>query len=320
MKYVELKNNLASVQPVYLISGEDRYLCHRALETITKAVGLTMPEMNSVIMPENCAAEEIVEACNIYPFADTKRLVVIKEFDSKAASALKAISNYLASPMQSTVLVFFNPTSDTFFKTIKGKLCHIDCAKLDLAAIKTYVSGILNKQGIKFADSAIALLAAYCNYNMQHIVSETDKLASYCAGGETLTEDVVRALVVQDKEYQIYELANCLASGDKLKAMDMADVLGRKNGFGIITSLQNNFRRALFVAITKGTDSELASKLGIKEFAVKMLRGQVRQYSPKKLKTIVDMLQKLDSDIKQGYIKEDVATKLCIIKILNCRG
>ncbi len=320
VKFTELKKNMDKLQNVYLISGEDRFLCHKALELITEAAGITMPEINSVVLPETKTAEEIIAACNIYPFSDKFRLVVVKEFTSKLPGAKDAIAAYLASPMPSTILVFFNPTDDTFFKTLKAKLCHVDCCKLDVPAIADYVTQILNSNGVKYSSGAINLLAVYCNYSMQHIASETEKLVSYCAGNCPLTEDIVKQLVVQDKEYQIYELAATIASGNAQKALDMVDVLSRKGSFSIISALQNNFRRALFVSITRGTDADLAAALGVKEFAIKMMRSQIKNYTPKKLKKIIDMLTNLDADIKKGKQKEDIACKLAVVEILRLRN
>ena len=79
-------------------------------------------------------------------------------------------------------------------------------------------------------------------------------------------------------------------------------------------------KRALYVAITPLTDAELANKLSIKEFAVKMLKNQIRVFSPKKLKQIVDMLGDVDANIKKGKLKEDVAVKTSVLEILKIRN
>ena len=46
--------------------------------------------------------------------------------------------------------------------------------------------------------------------------------------------------------------------------------------FIILSPLFNNYRRALFVSINKDkTSAELATMLGVKEFAIRMLKNQV---------------------------------------------
>lgn len=321
MKYIELKKSLQNLQNVYLISGEDRFLCYNALEQITNACGLAVPEMNSVTM-ENCTADDIVASASIYPFADSRRLVIVKDFSGKpnADAQLKIITSYIENPMPTTVLVFFNITEDSFFKNIKAKLAHIDCSKLDAPVINNYITKKLDQHKIEYSASSVNLLALYCSYDMQRISSELEKLISYSAGRAPITDQTIKDLVVQDKEYQIFELAELISKNNAEKALDLVEVLGRKNGFSIIVPLYNNYRRALFVAITPATDSELAKQLGIKEFAVKMLKNQLQVFSPKKLKQIVDFLGDIDANIKKGKLKENVAVKTAVLNILKIRN
>ena len=68
------------------------------------------------------------------------------------------------------------------------------------------------------------------------------------------------------------------------------------------------------------TAAELASMLGVKEFAIKMLKNQVACFSPKQLKQIVDMIADYDRKIKVGEMKENIAIKTIVFNILNIRG
>ena len=59
--------------------------------------------------------------------------------------------------------------------------------------------------------------------------------------------------------------------------------------------------------------------MGVKEYAVKMQRAQARVFSPKQLKTIVDLIADLDKNIKQGKIKEGVGLTAVLSSILKIR-
>lgn len=321
MKFAELKKSLNKLENVYLISGEDRFLCYNALEQILSACKLSMPEMNQVNL-ENASIDDIVASANIYPFIDERRVLVVKDFALKPGSdnATKKIEAYIQNPMPTTVLIFFNVGEDNALKALQSKVCYVDCSKLDGGAINAYICKNLDKYSIKYNQQAVNLLALYCSYDMQRISAEVDKLISYSAGKFEIDEQVIKDLVVQDKEYQIFELAELICKNNAEKALDLVDTLGRKNGFSILSPLYNNYRRALYVAITNSPDAELAKNWGIKEFAVKMLRNQLRVFSPKKLKVIVDMLAKSDSDIKTGKMKEDIAVKTAVLQILKIRN
>ena len=180
----------------------------------------------------------------------------------------------------------------------------------------------LKKQGVQIALNALEKLIMYCNNDMSRISNEVEKLISYASGREIVEQDV-ELLVFQDKEYQVFELAEYISKGESEKALDLVYTLtsGGKASFSILGALYNNYRRALYVAVNKDkTDDEIAEMLSVKPYAIKMVKNQAQRFTPKKLKSIVDMLYDADRNIKMGKIKEDVAIKTITLNILKMRG
>ena len=325
MKYVELKASLKyKVDNAYLIFGDDRYLCYDALKKIEDSLAITIKDMNSVVISgEQTSAKDIVDSANMYPFGDANRLVVVKNFAPlKNKEEYKVIEGYLKQPLASTVIVFFNPDSSEFYKGMSN-ITPVDCSKIEPKMISAYVKNALAKNEIQANEEAIDKLILFCDSDMTRITNELEKLIAYVSDTKILTADIVQDFVVQDKEYQIYELAEFIAKGESKKAIDLVDSFMVKPGsaFVILSPLFNNYRRALFVSINKEkTPAELASLLGVKEFAIRMLKNQVSVFSPKQLKQIVDMIALYDNKIKIGEMKENVAIKTIVINILNIRG
>lgn len=325
MKYVELKTSLKTkIENTYLIFGDDRYLCYDALKKIENALSITMKDMNSVVMQgENTTVKEIVNSTNMYPFGDAYRLVVVKNFNlGKTKEEKKELENYLKEPLPSTVLVFFNPENP---ENIKGMshITPVDCSKIDAKIISAFVKNTLAKNGILASEEAIEKLIMFADNDMTKISSELEKLSAYVFETKTLTADIVEKFVVQTKEYQVFELAEFIAKGEASKAIDLVDSFMIKPGsaFMLLSPLYNTYRRALFVSVNKDkSQSELASLLGVKEFAIKMLSNQVKVFSAKQLKSIVDMIADYDRKIKVGEMKENTAIKTVVINILNIRG
>lgn len=325
MKYIDLKSNLKiKIENSYLIYGEDRYLCYDALSKIESALAITMKDMNCVVLDgESVTASDIVSNANIYPFGDAYRLVVVKDFKMKDKKGDKEIlAKYLKEPMPSTVLVMFSPQSADLSNTMSD-ITPINCDKIEPKYISAYVKNALAKNEISSNDEAIDKLIMFCGYDMTRVTSEVEKLSCLVYETKVLTADIVEKNVVQDKEYEIFELAEFLAKGDAKSAFDLLDSFMIKPGsaFSLITPLYNNYRRALFLAINKDkTSAQLASLLQVKEYAIKMLSKQVAVFSPKKLKAIVDMILRFDKKIKVGEIKELSAIKIIAGNILNIRG
>lgn len=325
MKYVELKASLKQgLKNAYLIFGDDRYLCFDALKKIQSTLNLTIVDMNSVtISGENAAARDIIEAANLYPFGDEKRLVVVKNFNpAKDKQAQNLIQDYLNKPLTSTVLVFFSPDGAEFFKNMKN-LETIDCSKIDAKTIAAFVKNVLAKNGISSNDFAVEKFILYCNFDMTRISSELEKLVAFSMDTKVLTLDTIEKNVTQDREFQVFQLAEFIAQGDGESANKLIDSIMVKAGMGfaILSPLYNNYRRALFVSINKDkTPGELAGLLSVKEYAIKMLKNQIAVFSSKQLKAIVDMLADFDRKIKQGEMKENIAIKTAVFNILNLRG
>lgn len=325
MKYIELKANLKNgTESAYLIYGDDRYLCFDALKKIEDSLGIMIKDMNSVVISgEQANAKDIVTSLNLYPFGDPKRFVVVKNFaPTKNKEEYKIIQEYLKSPLNSTVVVFFNPESPDFYKGMQG-LTLVDCNKIDAKMITSYVKNYLAKNEINSSEDAIQKLIMFCDNDMARINSELEKLSAYVADTKILTSEIIEKNVVQDKDYQVYELSEFIAKGESRKVIDLVDSFALKPGsaFTIISPLYNNYRRALFVSINKDkTSAELATMLGVKEFAIKMLKNQVAVFSAKQLKMIVDMIADYDRKIKMGEMKENIAIKMIVINILKTRG
>lgn len=158
---------------------------------------------------------------------------------------------------------------------------------------------------------------------MARITSELEKLIAYVFDTKVLTQDIVEQNVTQDREFQVFQLAEFIAKGDAESANKLVDSIMTKAGMGftILSPLYNNYRRALYVAVNKDkTPSELANLLAVKEYAIKMLKNQIAVFSTKQLKEIVDMLADYDKKIKLGEMKENIAIKTIVFNILILRG
>lgn len=324
MKFVELKRDLQKgIRPAYLISGNDRFLCYSALEQIKQALNISLAELNCVILDgATTTIQDIVESASVFPFVDQYRIVQINNFSIKNKAKEDKLLNYLKNPMKECVLIFFSIDQSDALKPYLSSVCAVDCDKLSSDVLFQTLKAKFEKSGAKITKEAIETLILFCNNDMARISGESDKLISY-ADGKEISVHTVKKLVVEDKEYQVFELAEFIAKGDKFKALDLAETLSndKKGGFSILTPLYNNYRRVLYVAINKDkTDGELASLLNVKEYAIKMVKSQAKVFSPRSLKKIVDMLYEADRNIKMGKIKEDIAMYQVILNILKIRG
>ena len=321
MRFLELEKNLGALKSVYVITGEDRFLCFEALKLIKARAVPNFSELNYVTLEPTITLPELKENLAAYPFSDEKRVAVILDFKPKKGKdeLTNFILDYSKSTDFSTVLVVVG--QDLSFKEISQENV-IDCNKLSEPELLNFIEKRAKEIDAKIKPSAAKKLIDFTLGDLTRIITELDKLNDYKAGLEIDDVDVTH-MVSKDKEYQVFEIQEKIAKNDREAAIDIVSTIleKEKNAYSIITPLYNNYKRALFVAINKDlTEDELARYLQVKPYAIKMLKNQTSAFSAKKLKTIVDQIYELDNAIKQGKIKDDVGLIKLITNILMIRN
>ena len=319
MKFVQLKGSLKSgIARAYVVFGDDSYLINNAVQLLKKAVGLTMPEVNMVVYGESkLEISKVLQDCSSMPFFDEKRLVLIKDFspaDSK--KDIEKIKQFIQANEQN-VFIFEYSSITEFCKKLQTVVEPVDCSKLDPANLKSWILNSLKSSGIGIMEDALDLLIDYCGGDLTKISVEVSKLK--VVGVPVITKSEVVEYVTPDKEYQVFELAENLAVGNREKVFDIVEVLfgSGKNAVGLIQIIYGSFRRLLYIALSfQKSDEELGRLLGVKPYAIKKAREQAKKFSVKQLKKITQELSNLEYMIKCGKFNQDIAIIYSICNIL----
>lgn len=318
MKFSQLKQHLSSqLMPAYYIFGEDAYLCLSAQKMIEKHCNITMPQLNiSVFNDENFNLEKVLAACQSLPFMDEKRVVVLNDpnFDAKTT---KEIVKFLKTKNSNVCVVFKDSNSAISNSQIANECEVVDCNGLDEQTLFSLITFRLKKHGISITSSALKILVEYCNANMTFVDQELKKLVAFAGKNGEITPETVKSLVHKNIEFAIFELSNMVVEKNSQRVYEILDLMlaNKESPTKILGMIANVFRRVFYVSITKGTDVELAKMLGVKEYAIKIARKTSKNFSPKKLKLILDQAGELDFKIKNGSISE---TNALMFFVANC--
>lgn len=305
MKFENLKANLnKEILPAYFIGGDDSYLVYKALELIENACKIDLPDFNkSIFTKEGFNATDIVNACEVMPIGDSKRLVVVKDYlGVKNDKEKEVLVNYLRNPVPTTCLVLFASTTNNFYLSMVDKLEYVDCNKLSFDTLIKWIAANVRKSNFEMEVMACRKLVEYCSFNLTRVDSELNKLMAYRSDSKVITAKDVEEMVTKDEEYVIFELTDALASKDGDKAFSIVENLYyRKNTPTMILSfITSHFRRLLFSNISQYTNAELSKMLGVKEFAIIKAKEQGKKFSKLKLKQIYDLCLECDYSIKAG--------------------
>ncbi len=296
-----LKTRLKSrIEPCYLVSGDDYYLFDKALSMITKAMDLQLEDFNkSVFDDDNFAMQTVLNACEILPMGSNKRLVIVKNITKINENDKNLLENYLKNPCKSTVLLILDFNNK--FASIQ-KLCEfVDAKRMDKSIARSIVVNDLAKRGKQISAEAVEVLLDYCNGYLTNVMNEIDKLVFYDMHESLVTKKTVETVVNKNVEFAVFELTEALGKRNLDKALNLLSQMEKDpSTLGLIT---NHFRRLFFIAISADmSNGELASLLGVKEYAILKQREQVGNFSKMQLKKIYSLLEEVDYKIKSGQM------------------
>jgi DNA polymerase III delta subunit len=201
----------------------------------------------------------------------------------------------------------------------KPNVTYVDCARSDEETIKKWIYGTCKRAGIYADGVTCGKLASYCVYDMARVAQETEKLLGYCAavGAQRLTDELVDELVYPDAEYKVYELANALARKNYSTYMRVIKDLSTRgfNETSLLSSLASYFKGLYETSLCKGSDQDVATALGIKEYAARKNREQAAKFGKELLLELYNATYGAISAIKCGEITPASALKTVTAKL-----
>ena len=321
MKYVEFKKftDDNGARPIYLFEGEEVYFREKG-EALLKERFLQEPTLDYASFDggllKGDKIKALVDAVNCFPFVSEKRVVRVSEFYPTEKDFDFYLKDLFANPPQDAILLIVNGgkgKTGTAALAKKPNVTYVDCARSDEETIKKWIYVTCKRAGL-FADGVTCgKLASYCVYDMARIAQETEKLLGYCAaiGAERLTDEMVDELVYPDAEYKIYELANALARKNYSTYMRVVKDLSTRgfNETSLLSSLAAYFKGLYETSICKGSDQEVATALGIKEYAARKNREQAAKFGKPALLELYNATYGAISSIKCGEVTPASAFK-----------
>ena len=319
MKYVDFKKftDENGACPIYLFEGEEVYFREKG-EALIKSRFLQEPTLDySAFEGVSLKGDKLsllIDAVNSYPFMSERRVVKVTEFYPTEKEYEGYLKKLFEAPPTASILLIVNSSkgkAGTASLAKKPNVTFIDCSRSDEETIKKWIYLTCKRAGV-YADGITI-------YDMSRISMETEKLLSYChsMGLDRLTDEIVDALVYPDTEYKKYELANALARKNYSAFMRiLGDLLAHGyNETELLSSLASYFKTLYEVAISKGSDGEIAAALGLKEYAVKKNREQAAKFTKEQLLDFYNAVYGGISAIKCGELTPSAALKAVTPKL-----
>lgn len=322
MKYTELKNGIAAgTKNVYLLEGDDAYFRAHG-EEILKDAFLTVPELNYAAFDgDNLKGSKLVSlvsAVQSFPFMAEKRVIKIAEFYPTEAEYDSYLKKTFENFPETCLLIIVNSGVKKGTVDFKRKkyVAYVDCNKADEETVVKWIYVTFKRANIKCDVGTCTLIARYCISDMARVSVEVEKLISYAENGE-ITQADVNSIVYKDAEYRIYEMANAISRNAYSLFLEISSDLLKKgtDEIALLNSLFGYFKNLLTLISSNKSDKEIASLLGLKEYAVKKNREQAMMFGERKIQFYVTSLYSKLSQIKCGEITAESAWRVAVAEI-----
>ena len=313
MKVSEL--NKANIKAgLYVVEGDDSYARNKAVSIFRSLVEHDVADLNVSELSESVSGSALTAAIEALPFMADLRVVIVRDWDVRADdSAVKDIIK--ASKDSSTVCVFVSDNK-AVPAAIKRAAEIVRCDKPSDYELGDVIFARFAEASVRVSERTCRMIATFCGLDTGRAINEVDKLIS--TGLAEITDEDVKTYVHRETDYAVFALTDAIQSGNKAYALEILRDLSVENApFSILAVLQSNYRRVLYVALSKESDEALSKALGVQPFVVKKLRATAKTFTQVKIKALVDKLTELEADFKTGKLSEENAMWLAIFHIFE---
>lgn len=303
--------------PIYFLMGEESFFIDQITDYIIEnALAESEKDFNQTIFyGKDTDIGTIVTTARRFPMMSEKQLVVVKE--AQNIKNIEQLASYVQNPLHSTILVINYKYKSldkrkSFTKDISKHGVLFESKKIYENQIPDWIKNYALKNSFKIDTKACFLLAEFLGNDLGKITNAIEKLTINISKSNTITPEDIEKNIGISKDYNNFELQNALGRKDVLKANQIINYFStnEKNNPLVVTIalLYSYFSKVLkyYFIKNKTNDNVVASALGINPFFVKDYKLAAKNYNPKKLVLIIELLREYDLKSK-GF--GDVTTK-----------
>ncbi len=320
---------------LYVFYGSEEFLIEKTKDLLVQNA-LEEDELDfnlAIVDLEESPIETAIEQMDEFPFMGEKRVVLLKNAyfltaaerkKDKIVHDLDRLTSYLENPAPFTIAVFTvpYPKLDVRKKITKLLVKHATVFEAKPMQDRELISWIHNhakESNVEIDQKAIELLMYMTGNNLQSITSEMEKLALRVGSRGSITTEVIDSLVVKSLDQNVFALVDKIITNQKQQAMEMyRDLLVQKEEpIRILAAIARQYRIFAQVKYLRGIGlgaGEIASKLKINPYPVKLAMQQISLFSEKDLLEKLDHLAEMDYQMKTGYGDKEMLLELFILR------
>ena len=323
MKEIAANIKNGQFHPVYLLYGPEVYLRTQMKEKLMQALVAPEDTMNVTRFAGKETTEgSVLAQAETMPFFADRRVILVEDsgfFKNKT----EELADYLENLPPYLVLLFSESEVDKRTKTFKAvqKAGHVaEFAEQTEETLTRWILTRMKKEGKKITQKTMQQFLQRTGTDMSRIDNELEKLLSYCAKKEVITDQDVEAICSTQVTNQIFDMVRFVPEHRQKEALDRYyDLLALKERpMRILYLIGRQYQQLLQIGglSREGiSQNEIASVVGVPPFVVRKTLGLANRYGEIELQKILEELTKLEEDVKTGRLDETLSVELAIVKL-----
>jgi DNA polymerase III subunit delta len=323
-KYLKPENLI----PVYFFFGEDLYSIENAVRAIENAV---QPLITSEFDVENFNSQDkefadIIDTAYTFPFGSGKRLLIFKGFEDKKDSKTR-LTSYLKNVNDSTVFVIIrygsisNLEVEPYTSLLKKDFL-FEAKELKGDELISWILKFTARKGKNINPVSAGILVDMVGENRTLIEMQLQKIFAFLGDAKEITNEVIKTISSELKEYTIFDLQNAIGVRNKTKAFETAfNLLDKgKDALFIIAMLNRYFTAiAQIPELEKSgkSDFEISRAINVSSYYYKDYKQASRYFKDLKMIEIAHALLEADISLKSTAMEQKTLISVLITQILS---
>lgn len=315
-----IKNN--SFSQFYLLYGEDDYMKNLYKNKLKDALLNGSDEMNFSLFNDKLDIDAVSNIASTLPFFHDKRIIFIQ--NSNLFKEANELTTTLETIPETTHFVFIENSIDKrnkLYKYIKSNGHVVEMNGLTEYELIAFVKSQISAANKSISDYDAKYMLDTIGYDMHIICNECAKVCSYAGNSDTISRTHINDICIATLENKIFEMLDCIASGNKDRAIILYNnLIALKESpikiLSLITRHYNILYKLYYANKANVSSNEAASSIGIPPFAVKKYSYQLKKYNNETLKNILDTCLDIEAKSKSGRIDPQIGVEMLIVYLL----
>ena len=279
---------------VYTLVGEKSLIEEEIIKLLKEYESSDVSRYNM----EDISVKKVLEDVNTISFFG-KRVVIADNFDKISKS--DSLINYLENPGENILILtsLKNLDNKKLSKVLKEKTKVVELFKYDFVS---YIKRNLEDFDMSFMD--INLLISYCNYDINRIKNELEKLKIYKIDSKKIVSDDIKKIVKKDYNSTIFNLIDSINSKDKVNSFKIYKELLEigETDEKIMYTLANHYRLLFNISrkIKVSSDNDIINEYKMHPFRLTKLKEQLNIISENDILMILKKFSDIDIEVKKG--------------------